>query len=137
MSMIASIHGRLTADPVRRTTKSGKDMTTVTVAIDVTGNSEDQQTLFIGLLAFNRAADDLARASKGETCTAMGKVTKSVYTPAGGEPRENWSLLADAVVVAKSARPSGRKATAPGNDPRRNDASRRAGWQTGGDDLSF
>ncbi len=137
MTMIASIHGRLTADPVQRSTKAGKPMTTVTVAIDVTGNSDEQQTLFIGLLAFNRAADDLARASKGETCTAMGKVTKSVYTPAGGEPRDNWSLLADTVVVAKSARPAGRKAAAPGNDRQRNAASQRAGWEQHGDVISF
>ncbi len=135
MTMIASVHGRLTADPVRRTTKAGKDMTTVTVAIDVTGNSEEQQTLFVGLLAFNRAADDLARAAKGETCTAMGKVTRSIYTPAGGEPRESWSLLADSVLVSKSARPSGRKA--PGNDRQRIDASRRAGWEQHGDEIAF
>jgi single-strand DNA-binding protein len=132
MTMIASVHGRLTADPVRRTTKAGKDMTTVTLAVDVTGNSDEAQTMFVGLLAFNRAADDLARAAKGETCTAMGKVTKSIYTPAGGEPREQWSLLADTVVVAKSARPSGRKASAPSNQ-----ASRRESWEQRGDEMAF
>jgi single-strand DNA-binding protein len=131
MTMIASVHGRLTADPVRRTTKGGKNMTTCTLAIDVTGNNaDDPQTLFVGLLAFNRAADDLARASKGETCTAMGKVTRSTYTPAGGEPRDNWSLLADTVVVAKSARPSGRTATS-------NPSSRRERWESEGDAINF
>jgi single-strand DNA-binding protein len=130
MTMISSIHGRLVADPVRRTTKGGKDMTTVTVAIDVTGNSDEQQTLFVGLLAFNRAADDLARAAKGETASAIGKMTRSTYTPANGEPRDNWSLLADTVVVAKSARPSGRKAAG-------NQSSRRETWERDGDAIDF
>ncbi|WP_295581037.1 single-stranded DNA-binding protein [uncultured Lamprocystis sp.] len=36
MSLIANLYGRLGGDPVARTTKSGKDMTTVQVAVDVT-----------------------------------------------------------------------------------------------------
>jgi single-stranded DNA-binding protein len=40
MSLIANLYGRLGGDPVTRTTKSGKDMTTVHVAVDV-GSARD------------------------------------------------------------------------------------------------
>lgn len=109
MSLIASIHGRLAADPVSRTTKGGKAMTTVNIAVDVTGrDAPEQETLWVGLLAFGNAADELLRASKGEMAAAMGRLTRGVYTPAGGEPRESWSMLCDSVVVAKSSKPSGK-----------------------------
>jgi hypothetical protein len=57
-------------------------------------------------------------------------MTRSTYTPANGEPRDNWSLLADTVVVAKSARPSGRKAAG-------NQSSRRETWERDGDAIDF
>jgi single-strand DNA-binding protein len=126
MTMIASIHGRAAADPVARVTKSGKDMTTVHLAVDVTGrDAEEQETLWIGLLAFGTAAGELLRASKGEMVAAMGRMTRGVYTPANGEQRESWSMLADSVVVAKSAKPSGKARSqgepARGQQPRTQD----------------
>jgi single-strand DNA-binding protein len=108
----ASIHGRIGGEPVTSETKTGKPMCRLSVAVDVAGHgTTDPETIWIGVMAFNRVADTLARASKGEMMTAMGKLTKSRYVARDGTERESWSLLADAVLVAKSARPSGRKAS--------------------------
>lgn len=112
MTIMASIHGRIGGEPVTSETKTGKPMTRLSVAVDVAGHTAtDPETIWIGVMAFNRVADTLARASKGEMLTAMGKLTKSRYVARDGTERESWSLLADAVLVAKSARPSGRKAS--------------------------
>lgn len=114
MTMIASIHGRMGNDPTERFTKSGAAMTVANVAVDVTGKGGEPQTLWVGLLAFNAGAEALARSAKGEMVVAMGRLTRGTYTPANGEPRESWSMLCDNVIVAKSARPSGKKSPGQG-----------------------
>ena len=107
----ASIHGRIGQDPATSQTKTGKPMCRVSCAVDVTGhNATDEESVWVGVLAFGRTADDLARAEKGQTLSAMGRLTRSHYVAKDGIERESWSLLADAVITAKSARPSGRKA---------------------------
>lgn len=49
--------------------------------------------------------------------TAMGRLSRGGYTAKDGTQREQWSLLADSVVTARSARPNG---------PRRDSGTRAA-----------
>lgn len=108
------MHGRLAADPVERQTKAGLPMVTCNVAVDVSGR-DSEETMWVGLLAFGHAADELLRASKGSMVAAIGKLTKSRYTGKDGAERESWSLLADSILTVASARPGARKpATAEG-----------------------
>ena len=108
MSLIANLYGRLGGDPVARTTKSGKDMTTVQVAVDVTPrDAAAPETLWVGLLAFGAAAQTLQRAQKGQMVAALGRMTRGIYTPVDGEPRESWAMLCDSLVVTTSAKPTG------------------------------
>ena len=108
MSLIANLYGRLGGDPVARTTKSGKDMTTVHVAVDVTPrDASAPETLWVGLLAFGVAAQTLQRAQKGQMVAALGRMTRGVYTPVDGEPRESWAMLCDSLIVTTSAKPTG------------------------------
>lgn len=129
----ASIHGRIGSDPVTSTTAKGNDMTRVSLAVDVAGhNAESEETVWVSVLAFGRVAETLARAVKGETCTAMGKLTRGRFTGKDGQERESWALLADAVLTLRSARPGQRKAStdrapAPGSER----------WEREGDELAF
>lgn len=119
--IVASIHGRIGGDPVSSETKSGKPMTRCSIVVDVTpGNAETEESVWVSVLAFSRAADDLARCSKGESLSAMGRLTRGRYIAKDGTERESWSLLADAVVTTRSARPLGRKSSA--REPERRDA---------------
>lgn len=112
MTIVASIHGRLGSDPEQKTTASGKEMVRASIAVDVTGhNAEGEESLWISVLAFGRVAEQLARAARGETLAAMGKLTRGRFTGRDGQERESWTLLADAVITARSARPAGRKKT--------------------------
>ena len=106
----ASIHGRIGADPTKTATQSGKDMTRISVVLDVAGHTaETEESLWVSILAFGRVADDLARARKGEMLTAQGKLTRGRYTGRDGTARESWTLVADSVITARSARPSGQR----------------------------
>lgn len=108
--LIANIYGRIGADPVARTTKAGNAMTTCSVAVDVTAKDAEPTTLWVSILAFGGAAEDLLGARKGQMMAAMGRLSRGQYTTAAGEVRENWTLLADSVVSAASAKPSSHKA---------------------------
>lgn len=104
--MQAAIHGRLAFDPRQSTTRAGGPMTTARLAVDVTRNGSDtQETLWLDLLAFGAMADSLARHQKGEMVSASGRITRGRYQPAEGPEREQWSLMVDSLVSARSVRP--------------------------------
>jgi single-strand DNA-binding protein len=110
MSIVATVYGRAAFDPRQHVTKGGKDMTTCRLAVDATGHgAEEQQILWVDVLAFGRNAEALARVEKGQMVSAMGKVTLSHFTGKDGTDREQLSLLADSIVTARSGRPGGRK----------------------------
>lgn len=107
----ASVYGRAGADPVQSVSKTGKDMVRVSLVLDVTPfNANDQESLWVSVLAFGKTAETLARTSKGEMVSCQGRLTRGRYIAKSGEERESWSMIADACIVAKSARPPGRKA---------------------------
>jgi len=116
--MNASIHGRVAFEPRQHTTKNGKPMTTARLAVDVTGNGE-QETLWLDVLAFGSNAETLARVAKGESVSAIGRVTRGQYTASNGETRESWSMLADSVLTLRSARPGQRRQPSNGQRPAR------------------
>jgi len=124
MSITATLYGRAAFDPRQHVTKANKPMTTCRLAVDATGhNAEDQQTVWFDVLAFGRNAEALAAVEKGQMLSAMGRVTKSVYRAQDGSEREQLTLLADAIVTARSGRPGGRRQRDDG--PGRYDVSRR------------
>jgi single-strand DNA-binding protein len=110
MTMTATIYGRLAFDPRQHTTRSGTDMATARVAVDVTGrDATDEQTWWVDVLTFGAQCEQLMKLGKGDMVSAMGRCTRGTYTPAGGETRESWTLLADAIVTARSGRPGQRR----------------------------
>jgi len=124
MTIHATIYGRCAFDPCQHTTKGGKDMTTVRLAVDATGRDDEQMTIWFDVLAFGRNAEALAAVEKGQMVSAMGRVTKSVYRAQDGTEREQLTLLADAIVTARSGRPGGKRKQA-GNGTRDHGASGR------------
>ena len=103
----ASVYGRLGGDPVERETRSSKEMVTVSLAVNVARPDADADTEWFSLVAFGRAAKDMMRHAKGDLIACMGIVTKNRYTARDGQERESWSLNVDAIVSARTVRPSG------------------------------
>ena len=120
--LIGNIYGRLSADPTEKTTRTGKPMALASVAVDVTGQRTedgDAETLWVSLMAFGHQCEALLRAEKGQMVAAIGKLTRGHYTGKDGTERESWTLLAESVVTAKSARPGARKRQDPPPPDRR------------------
>ena len=103
----ASIYGRVGADPIERTTRNGKAMVTASLAVSAGRPDADEETQWFNLIAFGRAAKDLARHAKGDLIGCMGPLTKNHYTAHNGQERESWSLSIEAIVSARTVRPGG------------------------------
>jgi single-strand DNA-binding protein len=125
-----SIYGRLGRDPKAGTTKTGKPMVTASIAVDVGKSPEEEQTLWVTLLAFDRHAEQLQRHQAGDMVGAMGKLTRSKYTGTDGQERESWGLMVDALHSSRTVRPSGGKRQGAGANGQRQGQSARPG--TGG-----
>ena len=103
----ASVYGRLGGDPVERETRTGKEMVTVSCAVNAGRPDADEETQWFNLIAFGRAAKDLARHAKGDLVGCMGPLTKNRYTAHNGQEREGWSLIIESIVSARTVRPGG------------------------------
>ena len=71
-------------------------------------NTDDDGVLWLDVLTFGRAAESLARCSKGDTVSVAGKLRLTRFKTSDGEDRETWQCIADSVITARSVRPSGR-----------------------------
>lgn len=120
--MQAAVYGRLGRDPQTRTTRNENQMTTTSIAVDVSPhNAETQETQWLAVLAFGKAAETLERHSKGDLVSLAGRVVLNRWTGSDGEEREQLQIIADSVVSARTVRPGGRRRqaqtdTAPFND---------------------
>jgi single-strand DNA-binding protein len=103
----ASVHGRLGGDPVERSTRAGKPMTTCSVAVNVGRPGESEATEWVSLAAFGKNGELLARHLKGDVVAVMGPLHRTTFTGRDGQARTNWSLTVESLVSARSARPGG------------------------------
>ncbi len=102
-----SLYGRLGAEPVERETRNGKEMVTVSLAVNAGRPDVGEETQWFNLVAFGRAAKDMMRHGKGDLVACMGGLTKNRYTARDGQEREGWSLNVESIVSARTVRPSG------------------------------
>src|SRR5215471_16506879 len=109
----ASIYGRVGNDPTTRTTRNGKMMVTASIAVDVARPGEEAPTEWLSVAAFGRAGDELARHQKGDLISVRGGLYRSSFVGRDGQERTSWSLTADAVISARTVRPSGGRRQSP------------------------
>ena len=131
-----AVYGRLGSDPREHSTRTGKAMTTASLAVNVPDRSRDadegaEAALWFNVVAFGRVAEDLARHAKGDPVSVSGRLQWSRWTDRDGDERQQWAIVADALVSARPVRPRGgrRKGDGDGNGRDRDDVRRRGeGW---------
>ena len=122
----AAVHGRLGADPVgRATTRTGNDMWTASLAVDVARDGADEATEWIGVVGFGKIGAELARLRKGDPVAAMGRLYRGHFRGRDGVERDSWSLTLDSIVAACTGRPSVEPGATPRGAPIRRQAPRR------------
>ena len=131
-----AVYGRLGSDPREHATRKGGAMATASLAVDVPDRSRDAEegateTLWLRVTAFGRVAKSLAWHAKGDPVSVSGRLQWSRWTDRDGETREQWEIVTDALVSARTVPPRGgrRKGDGAGNGRDRDDGRRRGeGW---------
>ena len=127
MSAQNSAYGRLVADPETRTTGKGTSMAMARLAVSLPCNAaaDGQATFWLGVIAFGKQADALAKHQKGDLVSVVGNMQINQWTGQDGGTQQGYQVLADSVISARTARPGGRQ----GQQGQATDALRRAQQQ--------
>lgn len=90
------IIGNLTRDPESRSTQSGKQVCTFTVA--VTRRNDREKSDFFRVNAWGELGNNCAKyLTKGKKVCVVGSVSVSTYTTQNGETRANMDVFAEKV----------------------------------------
>ena len=87
--------GNLTRDPESRETKSGKNVTNFSIAIN---NKVNDTVTYIDVETWNKSADNCKRfLSKGRRVLVEGRLQLNTWKPKSGENRSKIYCVADSV----------------------------------------
>ncbi|MGG5931377.1 single-stranded DNA-binding protein [Salmonella enterica] len=110
MTAQIAAYGRLVVDPQTKTTSKGTNMTMARMAVSLpcSASQDGQATLWLGVLAFGKQADALAKHTKGDVVSIGGTMQVNQWTGQDGSAQSGYTVIADSVVSARTARPGGR-----------------------------
>lgn len=87
--------GFLVADPQKRRTQTGKDVTSARI---VHRDSQDDPGMFISIVGWNDAAEDLARYKKGDLINVFGALKSRSWTDRDNKKRVEFEIELEGVV---------------------------------------
>ena len=83
------IAGRLTSDPEKRSTQSGKEVTTFTIA-----NNGNNNVLYIKCVSFKALPDDFTQhVKKGSLVAIEGRLGSYTYDDKSGYKRKEYEII--------------------------------------------
>ena len=93
-----NIMGRLTDTPELKTTNSGTNVTTFTVAVDRQYSKGEKQTDFINVVAWRGTAEFVSKwFSKGQMIAVQGSLQTRKYQDKDGHNRTAFEVVAEQV----------------------------------------
>ncbi|EPY5153379.1 TPA: single-stranded DNA-binding protein [Klebsiella variicola subsp. variicola] len=124
MAAQISAYGRLVADPETRTTGKGTSMAMARLAVVLPCNAADngEATFWLGVIAFGKQADALAKHHKGDLVSVAGNMQVNQWMGQDGGTQQGYQVIADNVLSARTVRQSGKA----GQQGQATDALRRA-----------
>ncbi|EMO8608312.1 single-stranded DNA-binding protein [Salmonella enterica] len=143
MTAQIAAYGRLVADPQTKTTSKGTNMTMARMAVSLpcSAAQDGQATLWLGVLAFGKQADALAKHTKGDVVSIGGTMQVNQWTGQDGSTQSGYTVIADSMVSARTSRPGGgRTKQQAGKTPAQTGAPQAATTQDGDpfpDDIPF
>ncbi|HHH1244876.1 TPA: single-stranded DNA-binding protein [Yersinia enterocolitica] len=111
--MVAQIsaYGQLVADVQSRTTSNGGNMAFARMAVSLPCQKAEngEMTFWLGVTAFGKQAELLARHKKGDLLSVSGAMQVSQWTGKDGNTYNGYQVVVDAVISARTVKPSGRQ----------------------------
>lgn len=100
MTAQLSAYGRLVADPQTRTTNSGTSMAMARLAVALPCNAAEngEATFWLGVIAFGKQADALARHVKGDLVSVAGAMQVNQWAGKDGGTQQGYQVVADSVI---------------------------------------
>lgn len=134
MSAQMAAYGRIAADIQTKPTSSGGNMafTRIAVSLPCRAAENGEATMWLGVTAFGKQAEALAKHQKGDLVSVSGQLQVNQWTGQDGGTQSGYALVADSVISARTARPGGKK----GQQGQAADALRRALEPQGGNEYS-
>lgn len=95
MTAQISAYGRLVADPQTRTTGKGTNMAMARLAVALPCNAADngEATFWLGVIAFGKQADALAKHRKGDLVSVAGNMQLNQWTGRKRRLSTVWQIL--------------------------------------------
>lgn len=101
----AVLMGRLTADPVLKTTSNGKEVCRFSIAVDRGGS--ERKADFINIVAWDSGARFVCNYfKKGQLICVQGQIQTGAYQTQKGEKRTTFEVVAREVSFCGSKNPS-------------------------------
>lgn len=110
MTAQISAYGRLVADPQTRIASNGNTIAMARMAVPLPCNAADngEATFWLGIVAFGKQAEVLARHQKGDLVSISGNMQLNQWSAQDGVKKEQSQVIADSVISARTARPRGK-----------------------------
>ena len=110
MNMQISANGRLGRAPKRIETRTGTVMAVSSLAVELqVGQSDETTTQWLNLVTFGKTAEQLLQHDQGDLVRVLGNVQIGRWDR-NGEPVDQLSVVAQALLSARTVRPGGKKA---------------------------
>lgn len=111
MTAQIAAYGRIVSEIQTKATSSGGNMafTRLAVALPCRAADNGEITMWLGVTAFGKQADALARHQKGDLVSVSGQLQVNQWTGQDGTTQSGYSLVADSVISARTARSGGKK----------------------------
>lgn len=111
MTAQLAAYGRLAADVQSKATSNGGNMAFTRMAVTLPCHAAEngEATMWIGVTAFGKQADALARHQKGDLVSVSGVLQVRQWAGQDGTTQSGYALVADSVISARTARPGGKK----------------------------
>lgn len=107
MAAQISAYGRLVADPQTRTTANGNTMAMARLAVSLPCHTAQngEATYWLGVVAFGKQAELLAKHQKGDLISVAGDMQLNQWKAQDGTQSEAPQVIADSILSARTTRP--------------------------------
>ncbi|EDY2184957.1 single-stranded DNA-binding protein [Salmonella enterica subsp. enterica] len=119
MTAQIAAYGRIAADIQTKTTSNGNNMAFTRMAVSLPCRTAEngEAVMWLGVTAFGKQADALAKHTKGDLVSVSGQLQINQWTGQDGGTHSGYAIVADSVISARTVRPGGNPQKSTGKKP--------------------